>query len=286
MKKKNKEDTGTVIQYEARCKIKSYSHRLKTNAFSIFDSEQNNLFVEEIEKDTMVIGITNRIDAISEFGHFASFANIALQDFIISLNISTFGLFIWEIEYNPSPVYHFINPKSGKSTGMLSVPKKITFPAPIRLITKQEIDRAVLLLGALFKEDDQNVRKEYIKGMIHIIIGSYDINYLREAFGNFFRSFEYFVANHILNVQRLTNELREYKRVLLELDLGGEMIAEFSRLYKLRSSQIMHAQRKQLEISLDDVIKMKLTLDVIMQKAYKPVWTEGLKLMRTKRNQS
>lgn len=286
MNKKTKENTAQAIPYEARCKIKTYSHELKSSAFSIFDVELSNLVVENIQRDTMVIGIINRLEKISEFQHFISFANITLQDFIISLNISTFGFFMWEIEYNPSPIYHFINPQSGKSAGILSPPIKITFPASIRLITKQEIDRAVLLLGALFKEDDQNVRKEYIKGMIHIIIGSYDIKFRREAFGNFYRSFEYFVTNRILNVRRITNELREYKKILLELDLGDEMIAEFTRLYKLRSSQVMHAQRKQIEISLDDVFKMKLTLDVIMQKVYEPIWTEGLKQIRIKKNQS
>ena len=181
----------TAIPYEAKCKITTYTHFLHPSAFNILDDSKTNLFVEDVQKESMIIGITNRINVISDQEKFIRFANIALQDMTIALNDASLGLFMWEIERSPSPIYQISDPVSNLNVDVMMAPARIIYPDVTRQLTAMEVDRAILLLGVLFREDDQNVRAEYIKGMIHLVLGFSDISFNREAFGNFFRSWSF-----------------------------------------------------------------------------------------------
>jgi hypothetical protein len=56
----------------------------------------------------------------------------------------------------------------------------------------------------------------------------FDIPFRKEAFANFYRSFEYFVTNRILKTKKLKNELKQFKEVLQSLDLKPEVVQMFA----------------------------------------------------------
>jgi hypothetical protein len=103
------------------------------------------------------------------------------------------------------------------------------------------------------------------------------VSFRKEAFANFYRSFEFFVTNRILKAKKLKSELNEIVRVLRMLDVKEEAITVFYKeLYRLRSEQVMHSQKEQVEITWDDVGNMKLFTDITMQAFYKPIWEKRL----------
>ena len=42
----------------------------------------------------------------------------------------------------------------------------------------------------------------------------------------------------------------------------------------------MHAQKEQLTIDTDDVIKMKIIVDAVIYKIFKPIWEKEIKDLR------
>ena len=98
---------------------------------------------------------------------------------------------------------------------------------------------------------------------------------------NFYRLFEYFVTRKILKISKLKNELKQFKKVISDFGMSSEIIDEFTNTYKLRSEQIMHAQRDQVEVDPDDVIKIKAYLDFALHKHYRKIADEWLKERRS-----
>jgi hypothetical protein len=126
-----------------------------------------------------------------------------------------------------------------------------------------------MIFGSLCREGDQTFRREYLKGIAHINAGFGDLSFHREAFGNFYRALEYFVTARVLKKSNLPNELRDIKEGLRKVGMRPELVDEFTSLYKIRSEQIMHAQKTPKEIDFDDVIKMKVFSDYALHKYFK-----------------
>ena len=96
-----------------------------------------------------------------------------------------------------------------------------------------------------------------------------EINFRREAFMCFYRAFEHFIASRILKVSKLGNELKDLQRGLRKITQSQEIIDEFRLIYTIRSSQAAHSQIKQREITLEEVLKAKVFLDIVMHTEFK-----------------
>ena len=146
----------------------------------------------------------------------------------------------------------------------------------------------MIIYGSILREEDQSFRREYLKGIIHSDIGFADLSFYREAFANFYRSFELFVTSRILKKTKLKNELKAIQDALLSLGLPHEMCDEFQTLYRLRSEQVMHAQRLPREIESEDVLKIKVFADYVLYKYYRSKaeeWREAYHASRVNLNQ-
>ena len=138
-------------------------------------------------------------------------------------------------------------------------------------ITEDEILRALLLFSIIVKEKELIIRDEYIKGLLHLSFNFFDIDFYRESFGNFYRSFETIVTRKILKQRKLSNEKEQMQEVVLKY-CGSQIAEDFSNLYRLRSEQIMHAQKSQRSVEYDNVIKIKVVVDGILNQLYQPLW--------------
>ncbi|KAF0144971.1 MAG: hypothetical protein FD156_1298 [Nitrospirae bacterium] len=206
-----------------------------------------------------------------DFDRFVVSTHLMFGIFIMSLNIATVGYFTWDL--NLSPKYKVTNAEDGKPLGMLSLHKNAHYPSEVVDITDANIRKAILILGVLTRQSESIVVQEYLRGILHISLNFTFIDFSREAFGNFYRSFENVATEKILKVTKLNNELKELQQALRIIGLKEDIIKEFKLLYRLRSAQIMHAQKKQIKIELDDVFKMKVILDCVLHHIYKPIWT-------------
>ena len=57
-----------------------------------------------------------------------------------------------------------------------------------------------------------------------------DINFDKEAFANFYRSFEYFITRKILQVKMLKKEVMDLSKGLRMSGLSDEFIVEFESI--------------------------------------------------------
>lgn len=259
--------------------MRSYSHKLNKEALSLLTSDETNIFIEEIHERYFILGCMNNKIQCKSIEQFAPIAHICFSNFIMALNVAALGHFTWNIGVFPNVLYRFIDPNDNENKIItLKIPRKREID--IRDITENDIRMTMLLYGALCKEDDTNVRREYIKGILHLSFDFFDICFYKESFGNFYRSFENF-ALRIRRGKKLTTELKDLQEVIRDIGLDDEITNEFKQLYILRGNQIMHAQKKQVEVEIDDALKMKAILDAVLHIFYKPVWEKGMKDLQT-----
>jgi hypothetical protein len=116
-----------------------------------------------------------------------------------------------------------------------------------------------------------------LKGLIHLSLNYPGTHFEKDAFSNFYRTFEHLVTNRLLGKKKLKNELKEMSAVLSTLGLSSELLEEFRKLYVIRGSQAMHSQHIPELTSREDTMKMKVFTDVVIYKVYKPLWEAGLK---------
>ena len=277
---KNKKNT--IIPFKITCSVRSYSHRLNNEAFSFLMSGDKNIFVTEVKEKSFLLSCVNERADYKTVEHFALIAHFCFSNFIMALNIATLGRFTWDLGISALPMYKLVGPQNEEDTKTILLQMVKKKDNDIIDITKNEIQNTALLYGALAKEKESNVRKEYLKGILHLSLDFFDIDFHREAFGNFYRSFENFTTERILKVRKLTNELKQMQKVIIDFGLGNNVAEEFHCLYQLRSNQIMHAQKKQVEIKMDDVLNIKAILDFILHKVYQPIWEKGIKNLRAK----
>lgn len=275
-----KKEGDAIIPFKITCSVRSHSHRLNNEAFSLLMSGRTNLFVSEVEERSFSLSCVNETTVCKTLQHFALAAHLCFSAFIMALNITSLGRFTWNWTTLAPPLYKFIDPEHEDNTTTISLEILKKKENDIGNITANEVRNASLLYGALAKEKESNIRKEYIKGILHLGLDFLDINFNREAFGNFYRSFEYLATARILKVRKLSDELKELQKVITRFGLKDEIVEEFRSLYQLRSNQIMHAQKKQIEVKIDDVLKMKTILDVVLYKVYQPVWEKGINDLR------
>lgn len=248
--------------------IKSHSHILDESNFSVLKSEESLTQVFDIKKDKFKVKVIMTEEMKRDNHDYFGYAFMVSSSLLMALNIAALGHFTWTVGNSMFWFCEHIGP-SGKRDKIIMKQKDLSFPAERRELTEGEIRNSIIILGSLLYEPDQTFRQEYLKGITHLSAGFGDLVFSREAFANFYRSFEYFITTRVLKKSKLSNEVKDIQEGMLLLGLSDEFCEEFINLYKLRSEQVMHAQREPKEIDTDDVIKIKVFTDFALHKYYR-----------------
>lgn len=259
--------------FSLSCVIHSHSHFLEDKAFAVLMREEAATQVTKVTKAQIEATIKATKENFRTIEDFFPTAHLIASNFIMSLNIASLGHFTWVAGNQLYPTYD-VDPIDKSKRIVLSA--EPTFPSEERYLTESEVRQAAIIYGSILREIDQNIRQEYVKGILHLGLSFGDINFNKEAFGNFYRSFEYFVTRKILQVKKLKNEEKELTKAIKSAGLSKEVVEEFNGLYRIRSEQVMHAQRPQVEITQDDVLKMKVFTDFLLHRHYTAIANKWL----------
>jgi len=210
---------------------------------------------------------------------YFGYAFMVSSSFLMALNIAALGHFTWTVGNSMFWYCEHIGP-SGKMDKVFMKSKDVSFSVEKRKLTEGEIRNSIIILGSLLYETDQTFRQEYLKGITHLSAGFGDLVFYREAFANFYRSFEYFITKRVMKKSKLTNEVKDIQEGIHLLGLSDEFCEEFINLYKIRSEQVMHAQREPKEMDTDDVLKIKVFTDYVLHKYYRSQGDEWLNKQR------
>ena len=198
-------------------------------------------------------------------------SHISASCYIIALNIVSLGYFTWRNPPSLHPVYVVRNPTTpeiGEKVALLQQQSGERFQSRKEL-SYEDVERSILIYGALLKDEDQNSRTEYMKGLLHMSASHLDITFYRDAFANFYRCVEFFVTRRILHVKRLSNEFKQIQKALKLIGADEQLAGYFQEVYALRSAQVAHSQNQQVKLAFDDVLKAKAFADIIMYKTYR-----------------
>ncbi len=261
--------------------IKSYSHILSESAFAILMCEEPIIRVLNVEQDKLKIEVimTEEMKKINK--DYFGYAFMVSSSFLMALNIAALGHFTWLSGNSTFWSCEHIGP-SGETDQVLVGSKNTSLYKEKIELKEGEVRKSVNICGSILHEDEQDFRKEYLKGIIHLDVGYADLVFYREAFANFYRSFEYFITTKVLKVRKLKNEVRELQEGIRSLGLSEDYCKEFLNLYKTRSEQVMHAQQVPKEIDDDDVLKIKSFTDYALHKYYQSKADEWFEQWRKK----
>lgn len=252
-------------------RIKSKSHKIENESFALFERLGSNFKVEIINNNMfhLIWDVSEDSEIFTEnHDHHCS---IVFSAMLAAINIASLGLFSWQDGTDIGPIYV----RAG-STGEPS--NIITLSAnhqqeyeKLRELTEKDIHDALILFGALCPEKEHIIVVEYLKGIMHLCMSYYDIDFHREAFGNFYRVIEHVVTNRVLCKQKLKNELLELQQVFRGMGADEELVSEFKKVYEKRSSQIMHAQIQPESVSFDEALIAKTFCDFLLNKYYRNI---------------
>jgi hypothetical protein len=261
--------------------IKSCSHILSESAFAILMCEEPIICVLNVEQDKLKIEVimTEEMKKINK--DYFGYAFMVSSSFLMALNIAALGHFTWLSGNSTFWSCEHKGP-SGETEQVLVGSKNTSLYKEKIELKEGEVRKSVNICGSILHEDEQDFRKEYLKGILHLDVGYADLVFFREAFANFYRSFEYFITTKVLRMKKLKNEVRELQKGILKLGLSEDYCKEFLDLYKIRSEQVMHAQREPKEIDIDDVLKIKLFTDYALHKYYQSKADEWIEQWREK----
>jgi hypothetical protein len=260
-------DTSTPHPMEVRCRVRSRMHKLTPAAFELLLSRRAAIFVEDVTDFSFVLGTENRLGDTVSTERFSASAHLSLTSVVMGLSIATFGVFLWEPLPNVGTLYERKDEEGRISVYTLLWPDREQ-PLPGFDIAEGEVRRALQMYAVLATEHEQNVRIEYLKGLMHLELKNGDVTFYRDAFSNFYRSLEWLVVQRMREGRRPSNELETYRSVLKEAGIAPEGIEEFEGLYRIRCEQVGHAQKPQRHVSRDDALKMKALADLLFNRVY------------------
>ena len=94
------------INQKIEVPIRSYSHQLNEEAFTLLKSEESDIQVSDIQDTTFILSIINRNNFDNK--KFPSFAHHSISVFITAINIASLGHFSWDWKLN-TPQYKFLD---------------------------------------------------------------------------------------------------------------------------------------------------------------------------------
>lgn len=258
------------------CSIQCYTHKLESESFKIFEQKGININVSDLKNDRFNLDISDVLDPSLDDVAFAKKSHAVFNLYIVALNVCTLGLFLNQERKHLSPNYHFVDTEKKSFTSGVVVHDIFDTDLSGSVITPGEIYESLLLYGALAREKNDELVSEYLKGLIHLSLNYPGTHFEKDAFSNFYRTFEHLVTDRVLSKKKLKNEFKQLSGALDSLGLSSEIIEEFRKLYAIRGSQAMHAQRSPERISREDTMKMKVITDIVVRSVYKPIWEKGI----------
>lgn len=262
------------------CRIRSDSHTLSETVFRLFQSNTSNIRIHRVQENDFVVSVQTYDDTEPESIQIYKGYHI-INAMIISLNVGSLGGFYWYDDPWVHPVLTLTDDLTGKNprSTALIMPSDTKFEK-LSPLEESDIQNVALIFGILAQEKSNIITDEYCRGLLLLRMNFYEINFRREAFLCFYRAFENFVTMRILNIPKLNNELKDLQQGLSKVGASQELIEELKELYIIRSSQIAHSQIDQRDISLDEVMKIKIFLDFIIHKTFK---TQAINTLETQR---
>ncbi len=254
-----------------RCQIASFSHVVTEDCFRLFASGESSIRLTKLSVSSFAIEIDTAVyeEAGSECLEYH--AHLAASCMLVALNIATLGYFTWLNHPTLHPVYEIRQSLDQQPVQVALYTEYIPTIPLERTLTDVDVENAVILFLPLVQDRSLAARTEYIKGLLHLGIGHHDITFYREAFGNFYRSLENCVTQKILRVERLTNEVAQIKKALANVGADECLQEAFREVYVIRSSQVAHAQNEPMEVTFDDVLKVKAITDLLLAKTYRQI---------------
>lgn len=276
-----------VSEYQLACPITSYLHRLKPEPFRLLMKPETAIQISDLTENSFFV-IARDIAGAKSLEEFSSVGHALISTFLVALNVATLGLFGWtRNETHSFPQYSLLDPTNVPSVKIPIQKPGVPFPSERKdELTEEEVRKAALLFGALAREPVSDVGREYLKGLYHLTTELYDIEFRKDAFGNFYRALEFFISDRVLHVQKLGNEVRDIQQALRDLGFSEAMVDEFRELYRIRSEQVMHAQRGLGPVGWDAVGQMKTFTDAVMHQVYRPIWEAGMAKLQTESSKS
>lgn len=248
--------------------IKSHSHILNAAAFKVLASEESLTRIVSVSEETLKVEVIMTEEMKETNTDYFGYAFVVSASFLVALNIAALGYFSWAIGNRMFWHCEHVGP-SGEPEQVFLNSKDVTFPTEKRLLTEDEVRNSLIILGSLLRDTDHEFRREYLKGIVHLSSGFGDLMFGRETFANFYRAFEYFVTSRVLMKKKLTNEMKDLAEGIRRMGLPAEFGDEFAGLYKIRSEQVMHAQKEPKDMDMDNVLKMKIFTDYALHKYYR-----------------
>lgn len=248
--------------------VRSYSHILEEPVFAVLTNEEPLVRVLDIKEDRFRVEVRMTKEMKEVNKDYFGYGFLVSSNFLMALNIAALGHFTWTVGNRMFWHCEHVGP-SGKTEQILMHSPDISLTDEKRRLTKEDVRNSLIICGSLLREAEPDFRREYLKGIIHLNAGFGDLVFHREAFANFYRSFEYFVTTRVLKKKKLGKEMKELKEGIRLMGLTDQFCDEFASLYKKRSEQVMHAQRVPKEIDVEDVLKVKAFTDYALYRYYR-----------------
>jgi len=225
--------------------------------------------VHKVSEREFTLSVRPRHPESPEFEQIAE-AHQVILCFLIALNVGSLGEFAWAEEPWVHPVFAVTEDMEGtRGYQAAIVAQRAMQHGELTKLNEADVRSVVLVFGIVARERTSVLTGEYTRGLLLLGMNFAELNFRREAFMCFYRAFEHFIVSRILKVSKLGNELKDLQRGLSRITQCKEIIDEFRSIYTIRSSQAAHSQVKQREITLEEVLKAKAFLDIVIHTEFK-----------------
>jgi hypothetical protein len=264
----------------ASCILRSDAHRIEPDSFRRFLSDEINTRILRLDDNRIRVSVRahQASESIDEHLHHA---HHVIKAVVLALNVGSLGHFYWEEGPWAHPRLTITDELDGlnrRDFAIVAKPESPDFGEP-RAFSDSDEYRTVLVFGVFARGSANVLENEYCRGLLLHRMQYCEIDFRREAYMCFYRVLEHFVTRRILGVPKLQNELRDIQSCIRKLGFGEMLINEMKELYQIRSSQTAHAQNIPRKITLDEVMKIKIYVDALLNKT---LLAEGNAIMERK----
>lgn len=262
------------------CNLKTSSHTLSSEVFSVFQSGNANTRICIVSDNEMTISVRHIEAEDDKSLQIFHDAHHVINSFLIAFNVASMGFFYWKNIPQLCSIFSTSSDFDGANrvvSALIAEPEH-HFENKVPL-TKIDVKNAILVFGILAKESSFAIDNEYIKGILLLRMQFYDVNFRTEAFICFYKALEFFVTSRILKTNKLENELKDIQRGLEIIGMKKELYDEFKNIYIIRSSLAAHTQKEPRALTFDEVMKAKIFLDFVIHRTFV---TKGHALMKAR----
>jgi hypothetical protein len=249
------------------CRINTNTHRLDDRAVRLLKSEDSKVRVNHVKPHSLQLFVQELDDQNSDQASTLYHAHHVIRSFLVALNAASLGFFYWADEPWVHPIMHQSEGVNGAVRSLSALVTNADEPTDdLRSLTDLEVQNAIIIFGVLGRERHPHLEIEYAKGLLLLRMNFCEVNFRREAFPCFYRALENFIATRILKVKKRQNEVRDLQQGLDQIGASRDIVDELKEVYRIRSSQVAHAQIAPRDVPLDDVLKTKTFVDFVMHK--------------------